>query len=217
MRNALPPYVVHGLHALRRGLSAGAFAVLLVAAGATLAAEPGSPPGDSGATTTYRWVDAQGVVHYSDTPQPGAQKLEIAPAQTFQPTPVPTAQRGESLAPGSGQYTSCVITQPQSQQSFYAPESVPVTLELAPDLRSGDHVQVSFDGQSVSPTDDSGLNFQIDMPVRGQHTVAAVVVDSGGKTVCTSAPVTFFVRRPSVLSPQSPTSHPPPLPPPHGR
>src|ERR1017187_7466811 len=33
--------------------------------------------GGSGlAATTYRWVDAQGVVHYSDTPHPGAQEIE---------------------------------------------------------------------------------------------------------------------------------------------
>jgi hypothetical protein len=32
--------------------------------------------------TTYRWVDAQGVVHYSDTPQPGAQVIQLPSAQT---------------------------------------------------------------------------------------------------------------------------------------
>jgi len=37
----------------------------------------------SGSATVYRWVDAQGVVHYSDHPRPGAQRLQIQPAQTF--------------------------------------------------------------------------------------------------------------------------------------
>lgn len=217
MRNDLSGYVARGRHTLRPGLLAGALSVLLAAAGAALAAGPGgSSASSSGATTTYRWVDAQGVIHYSDTPQPGAQKLEIAPAQTFQPTPVPTTETERALARGPA-YTSCEITQPQSQQSFYAPDAVAVSVALAPDLRSGDHVQVSFDGQAVRATDDSGLSFQIDMPIRGQHEVTASVVDSGGRTVCTSPPVTFFVRRPSVLSPQSPTSRPRPPPPPRGR
>ncbi len=188
-----------------------AMLAVMLAGAAALAADPG---GSSGATTTYRWVDAQGVVHYSDTPQPGAQKLEIAPAQTFQPTPVPTAKTDSAPAPAADPYTTCLITQPEAQQSFYAPDSVPVTLQLAPDLRPGDHVQVTYDGQSVAPADDSGVNFQIDMPVRGQHTVAADVMDGSGRTVCTAQAVIFYVRRPSVDSPQSPTAqHPASAPP----
>jgi Domain of unknown function (DUF4124) len=222
MPNAVPAYVVYRLRTLRLGLLTGALAGMLVATlagcGAAAAAEPGSSAAGSnnGATTTYRWVDAQGVVHYSDTPQPGAQKLEIAPAQTFQPGPIPTTQSVGEVGPRADQYT-CLITQPQPQQSIYAPETVPVSVQLSPDLRSGDHVQVSFDGAAVSPVDDSGLDFQIDMPVRGQHEVTATVVDSNGKTVCTSPAVTFYVRRPSVLTPQSPTAHPAPPRPPLGR
>jgi Domain of unknown function (DUF4124) len=196
---------------------AGMLAVMLAGSGAAMAAEPGSSAaGNNGATTTYRWVDAQGVVHYSDTPQPGAQKLEIAPAQTFQPAPLPTTQSGREIGPRADEYT-CLITQPQSQQSIYAPETVPVSVQLSPELRSGDRVQVTFDGTAVSPVDDSGLDFQIDMPIRGQHEVTATVVDSNGKTVCTTPSVTFYVRRPSVLAPQSPTAHPAPPRPPLGR
>ena len=33
--------------------------------------------------TTYRWVDSAGVVHYSDRPQPGAEKVNLPPAQTY--------------------------------------------------------------------------------------------------------------------------------------
>jgi len=40
--------------------------------------------------TTYRWVDAQGVVHYSDTPQPGAQVIQLQSAQTYR-APAPSA------------------------------------------------------------------------------------------------------------------------------
>ena len=34
-------------------------------------------------TTVYKWVDANGVTHYSDQPHPGAEKLEITGAQTY--------------------------------------------------------------------------------------------------------------------------------------
>jgi hypothetical protein len=211
MRNCLSPYVTGALQALRLALLAG----LLGLAGIAVAADPGSASSSGGATTTYRWVDAQGVVHYSDTPQPGAQKLEIAPAQTFQFTANPGASSAAANDTSPGQYTACLITQPQPQQSFYAPESVPVTVQLAPGRRSGDLVQVTYDGTPVSATDDSGTNFQIDMPDRGQHTVTATVMDSTGRTVCTSEPVIFYVQRPSLDSPHSPAAtHPggPPIP-----
>jgi Domain of unknown function (DUF4124) len=83
MRNGLPAYVTR----LRPALLVG----LLALGGMAMAADPGS-----GATTLYRWVDAQGVVHYSDTPQPGAQKLQIAPAQTFQFTQSPGGRQGRA-------------------------------------------------------------------------------------------------------------------------
>ncbi|HTW75729.1 MAG TPA: DUF4124 domain-containing protein [Steroidobacteraceae bacterium] len=70
-------------------------ALALVGSAALL---PGAPPyadepstDSSGSTTVYRWVDAQGVVHYSDRPQPGAQRLQIRPAPTFHAEPVESA------------------------------------------------------------------------------------------------------------------------------
>lgn len=209
MRHALHRYVVPpptapaSAPSLARWLALAL--ALLACAGVAMAAGPAGSGGD-GAVTTYRWVDAQGVVHYSDTPQPGAQKVEITPAQTFQLEPVPAADVAGPQGPTGSEYTSCMITQPQPQQSFYAPTSVAVTLQLSPALRSGDHVQVTVDGQSATPVDDTGIDFQIDMPYRGQHVVSAKVLDPAGKTVCVTQAVVFYVQRPSLLSPHAPAN-----------
>jgi hypothetical protein len=48
----------------------------------------------SGSTTVYRWVDSQGVVHYSDHPSPSAERLQIPPAQTFHDPPVAAVPSG---------------------------------------------------------------------------------------------------------------------------
>jgi hypothetical protein len=50
-------------------------------------------------TTTYRWVDAQGVVHYSDTPHPGAQVIQLPSAQTYRAPPPPSAASKAAPAP----------------------------------------------------------------------------------------------------------------------
>lgn len=156
-------------------------------------------------TTTYRWVDAQGVVHYSDTPQPGAQVIQLPSAQTYRAPPPPAASKAATAAndPGSP-YQSCGIAEPAAEASFFAPETVPVTVSLAPGLRPGDQLAVTVDGAALNPAAPGGLQYQVPGPDRGAHTVSAIVRDPDGKPVCRSAPVTFYVQRPSALSPTSP-------------
>lgn len=188
-------------HYVRLALAAMAGAAVLV--GAALPTD--STAADSnGGTTTYRWVDAQGVVHYSDTPQPGAERLQIQPAQTFADQAInPGTQTAAPQADPPPVYQLCVINQPSTQQSFYSPDSVAVSVQLSPTLRDGDQLSVTFDGQALSPADDSGLNFQVSAPDRGAHVVEAVVRSPDGHTVCTAPPVTFYVRQPSLVSPAS--------------
>src|SRR5579872_6746140 len=75
---------------------------------------------NGGRTTVYKWVDAQGVVHYSDQPHPNAQKLEIQGAQTFSALPLPqspSAPVAQAPQPSSATgYDTCSIAQPTDQQ-----------------------------------------------------------------------------------------------------
>jgi hypothetical protein len=177
---------------------------LALTAGATMLGAPiHAALGDSG-TTTYRWVDAQGVVHYSDTPQPGAERLQIQPAQTFEDQALAThPASADSASQTAPSYQVCVIAQPASQQSFYAPDAVAVSVQLSPVLRTGDRLSVTVDGKVLSPVDDSGIQFQVSDPYRGAHTLAAVVKGPDGQTLCVAPAVTFYVQRPSLISPES--------------
>lgn len=161
--------------------------------------------GGSGlAATTYRWVDAQGVVHYSDTPHPGAQEIQLTGAQTYHGTPAtappvaapPPAERANA-------YQSCAITQPAPETSLYAPDSVDVSVRVNPALRPGDQLGVLVDGVALQPVGD-GATFQVLQPDRGTHTVSAEVRDAQGTVLCSAAAVTFSVQRPSVNTPASP-------------
>jgi len=158
--------------------------------------------------TTYRWVDAQGVVHYSDTPTPGAQVIQLHSAQTYRAPPSAAAKAAQAGASSSGgaasPYSSCNIGQPAPEASFFAPETIPITVALAPGLRGGDQVNVTVDGVPAAPLTPGGLQFQVPGPERGAHMVSALVSDADGKTICHSAPLTFYVQRPSVNSPAAP-------------
>src|ERR1700760_839960 len=137
----------------------------------------------AGTTTLYKWTDAQGVVHYSDSPQPGAQKIEVQAAQTYKaPAPPANAAYGPGSAAASrtagqpGGYT-CSIASPQPDQSFFSPDSIAVSVSVSPAMQDGDQLQVTVDGAAVPPTIDQVI---IQQPARGAHTVSATVRGADG-------------------------------------
>jgi hypothetical protein len=157
------------------------------------------------AQTMYRWVDAQGVVHYSDTPQPGAQAIPVPSAQTYRAPPVPAAPAATttSTPPAPAGYQSCAITQPAADANLFAPEALNISVQVVPNLRPGDQLNVTLDGATL-PSSPGAMNFEISAPERGAHTINAVVLSADGQTLCSAPAVSFSVQRPSLNSPQSP-------------
>jgi hypothetical protein len=161
---------------------------------------------NGGRTTVYRWVDPEGVVHYSDQPHPNAQKLEISGAQTFSAPPLPQNSSNSAPAPtqpGGPAYDSCAISQPADQQTLTNVNQATAVVQTSPQLRPGDQVRLFVDGKQIGGAGTS-FNFPV---VRGQHSVQAVIEDSTGQIVCETSTVTFFVHQPSMQNPHSPV-HP---------
>ena len=52
------------------------------------------------AATVYKWVDENGVVHYSDQPHPNAQKVQLKAAQTYKDSS-PASAFAPAAAPGT--------------------------------------------------------------------------------------------------------------------
>jgi hypothetical protein len=161
---------------------------------------------NGGTTTVYKWVDAQGVVHYSDQPHPNAQKLEVRGAQTFSALPPPTSYSTpapQETQPAAPAYQGCAISQPTDQQMLMNVYQATAVVQTSPQLRSGDEVRLFVDGKQIPG---SGTSFTF--PVfRGQHSVQAVIEDNTGQIVCETSTVTFFVHQPSVQNPHNPV-HP---------
>jgi hypothetical protein len=160
------------------------------------------------AATLYKWVDADGVVHYSDTPHAGAQVIQVSGAQTYHGTPVPaapvTVPAGVPPAANSAAYVACGIAQPANETALFAPEAVDVNVQSDPALRPGDQVSVQIDGQALTPLGNDGLRFQVQAPERGSHTLTAQIRGADGSVLCNAPAVNFSVQRPSVNSPASP-------------
>src|ERR1700735_3467824 len=90
------------------------------------------------AAVIYKWVDADGVVHYSDQSSPGAEKIVTATssgpsAQGARNTTGPVAQAPQRSMGGLN-YSEFSITSPASEQVFFGDDVVAVHLTLNPSL-----------------------------------------------------------------------------------
>ena len=153
----------------------------------------------------YRWVDSDGVVHYSDRPQPGAEKIELPEANTtdmrrYETRPrntEPDASTDAATAGGFTRYETFSITSPAAEETLWNIEGVlTVSLALSPVLQPGHQVRVYFDGQ---PQIVEGTNFQLQEVWRGVHNIQAEVLDPTGKLMIRSQPNRFYVQQNTVI------------------
>lgn len=151
---------------------------------------------------TYRWVDKDGVVHYSDQPEKGAEKIDLPSAQTYKAPPVPkSAPVRRTVAPATGATGSarCAITSPTPDQALVNVQSVDIGFagpagSLASVLLNGDPVQ----GQGAGP------GITITPIARGSYSAVVVFKSTAGVEVCRTPSVTFHIRQASVRNPNRP-------------
>ncbi len=167
----------------------------------------------------YRWVDKNGVVHYSDQPDsPSAELIDVIEPNAYEPqdaaasTGAGTAGTGEAEDdPAVSPYDSLSIVSPTQDQVFFgADAAVNVAADLQGTLRP-DHTVVFF--LNGNRTEANGLSTDYSGLARGSYFLRASIVDGSGQPVITSQQINFHVRQPSVNSPQSPTAPPRPAPP----
>jgi hypothetical protein len=161
-------------------------------------------------TTVYKWVDEDGVIHYSDQPHENADKVNVREPTTYSSKSGPPQQFTSaqvSPPPGGkspGPYERCSLSQPTPDQVFLSTFSLTVVVDTVPELRPGDRIVVTLDGRPLTDQAGPTHSFKIDPIERGTHSVEATVQDPGGQPVCTTPSATFHVRQPSLYSPQRP-------------
>ena len=150
----------------------------------------------------YRWVDENGVVHYSDRPMEGAELIVLPestrpsrPAPVFRDEPVEDAEAGEPQAPFS--YQTIEVVAPAPEETLWNIEGVlSVALSIEPALRPTDQVRVYFDGEMREVR---GSSFQIQEVYRGVHNIQAEILDENGNLMGRSLPNRFYVQQNSIV------------------
>jgi len=150
----------------------------------------------------YKWVDDDGVVHYSDVPEEGAEVIELSQYTRTTGAQLYRAPRSSADAEPSAQqdeafrYESLTVASPGPEETLWNIEGVlNVSLALSPGLQSGHQVRVYLDGQ---PRLVSGTSFEIEEVWRGVHNIQAEVIDATGKMLIRSRTNRFYVQQSTV-------------------
>ena len=155
----------------------------------------------------YKWTDEDGVVHFSDRPQVGAEQIELAAPVRPPPPPPRTVSRAAAAtaapAPedaGPFEYESLTISSPRAEETLWNIEGVlNVTLNLQPALQEGHRIRVFFDG---TPRFVTQMSFAIDEVYRGTHNIQAEIVDKSGTMMIRSTPNRFYVQQTTIAGPR---------------
>ena len=148
----------------------------------------------------YKWTDEEGIVHYSDRPQEGAERVQL-PAAVRRPRPAvpPVARAADGATEAAAEqtqafrYTTLAIGSPLAEETLWNIEGVlNVTLHVEPALQTGHRVRIYFDG---TPQMVRGTSFQIDEVYRGVHNIQVEIVDESGTMMIRSMPNRFYVQQ----------------------
>lgn len=152
-------------------------------------------------TVVYRWVDKNGVVHYSDQPHPGAVKVNLsAPAVVnFKTPPASSVPQPPAQAPAAASaptYQIAILAPSDGTTLRPADNEVPVRVSVQPPLGPAVQLQYALDGKPAGPPT-SATDVMLQNVYRGTH-VLTVTALADGKTVG-SATSTFYVHQHSIL------------------
>jgi Domain of unknown function (DUF4124) len=161
----------------------------------------------------WRWVDRDGIVHYSDQPgAPDAKLVTVVAPNSYEgeATSGNSGTGGEPDAPAS-EFGSITIVQPTHDQVYFGSNAtVTVVAEFDGTLQSGQSIAFIVNGNRRPASSGTSLELT-DLP-RGSHYVRATVIDANGQVVMSSPQVTFHVRQTSIQNPQNPVPPRPQVP-----
>lgn len=157
------------------------------------------------ATVVYKWTDADGVIHFSDQPVPGAEKISTGATNTATsgaPGTAPAPATDGQQKSGALDYAEFSITSPTPEQSFFADQPINANLALNPSLKAGQTVTWHLNGAEIGDQGPAATSITLPRLDRGTYAIGATVTDSATGQSRSSDSVTFYVRQPSELSPQ---------------
>jgi hypothetical protein len=157
---------------------------------------------NAGATELWRWKDADGVVHYSDRPVQGAERIDVRSSQKSSSEIAPQATAPVRPPPTPVvNYTRCIVSSPTNDQVFNNVSAVDVGIALEPALQADHQLQVFLNGRADPDWPAGALSRTLVNLFRGSYTLSVRVLDFNGRALCAGPTINFHVRQASLLAP----------------
>lgn len=161
----------------------------------------------AGSADVYRWTDPSGQTHYSDRPQPGAERITVTvsrPASGPQSGSIVAASDQETPAEAPApvdRYQSLTITSPAQEQVLWNIEGqLDVAAAVQPPLLPGHALRFTLDGRTAVAQPGS-TRARFPEVFRGEHSLQVEVVDAQERTLVASPTTRFFVRQTALPNP----------------
>ena len=153
----------------------------------------------------YKWVDDQGVVHYTDTPHQGAEEIklhkETAPATPPQRTGKSSRESSGNKGIISGNYDTFTIAEPENNQTVRSNQGlVSISFFIEPALQSGHKIRLFVDGRRLK-NELTSTHFSLKGINRGTHSLRAEVIGEDGEPTASTDSITFHLRKHSIIKP----------------
>lgn len=154
-------------------------------------------------SAVYKWKDSQGVVNYSDRPNPNSQSVDLPPS-TVSKNPnaakKPTVNKTTSLQapsklkqPVKKTYDTFSFKNLKNEQTFHNQREIPVALSLKPELQPGDKIQLLLDGKIQGEPEASSV-LMLNNVDRGKHTLQAQVINKAGEVIKSTDTITLYIH-----------------------
>ncbi len=157
----------------------------------------------------YRWVDSNGVVHYSDRPHEGAELIELDQSSARRNAPpVQDAPESSVTTPNTAPATASapaapppaynalrIVTPQQGETLWNLGATLTVNLEFSPALRTNDRIRLVYDGTRRTDLPADTTTITLNDVYRGAHTLKAQIEDIDGNVLIESSTKRFFVQQ----------------------
>jgi len=149
----------------------------------------------------YKRTNPDGSVEFTDVPRSDEEKsVPLSPMSTFKATP---SRRtiSNTQVDDAKKYSTISVTSPADEATIRDNTgTIKVNVALSPALRPGHKLVLLVDGAQKSES--TSGSFTLNNLDRGSHSLTAQVLDKAGKTLLSSAPITVYLFRQSVIKPR---------------
>lgn len=153
---------------------------------------------DAASSRIYVWKNEKGQLVYSDSPQPGAEEVDVKSTNTISTPNVDTSILDLKPKEIKESYSVSIVSPTDKGTVRDNTGSVYIAGAVSPIFKKGLMIQLLLDGSPYGGPQDHS-RFALRNVDRGEHQIKLNLLNEKGKVIASSEPITFYMHRASVI------------------